>query len=110
MPSLVAEACSVLGLEPGPKGAPPDEDAVGVAFKKLAIKWHPDRHSSKSDADKEQATEKFKEVSLAYETLSDKEKRAVYDRYGEAGLKRGGGGGPSGMPPGMNPEDRFRPL
>jgi len=34
----------------------------------------------------------------------------VYDRYGEAGLKRGGGGGPSGMPPGMNPEDRFRPL
>ena len=44
MPSLVVEACSVLGIEPGEKGTPPASDAIQSAFKKLAIKWHPDRN------------------------------------------------------------------
>ena len=43
MPSLVAEAASVLGLSLGPGGTPPEEDAIAAAFKKLAIRWHPDR-------------------------------------------------------------------
>ena len=44
MPSLVVEACSVLGIEPGPGGTPPDEEVIRAAFKPLAIKWHPDRN------------------------------------------------------------------
>ena len=43
MPSLVAEACSILGIEAGPSGVP-DEEVIASAFKKLAIKWHPDRN------------------------------------------------------------------
>ena len=39
MPSLVVEACSVLGLEPGPNGTPPLEEDIAKAFKKLAVKW-----------------------------------------------------------------------
>ena len=60
---------------------------IGSAYRKLAIKYHPD-----SNPDDEQAVEKFKEAAEAYEVLSDEEKRAKYDQYGHAGL--GGGGGP----------------
>ena len=61
--------------------------SIGSAYRKLAIKYHPD-----SNPDDEQAVEKFKEAAEAYEVLSDEEKRAKYDQYGHAGL--GGGGGP----------------
>ena len=51
------------------------------------MKWHPDRHQN--DKDKEEAEVKFKEISEAYEVLSDKNKRQIYDVYGEEGLKAG---------------------
>lgn len=59
---------------------------IGSAYRKLAIKYHPD-----SNPDNEEAVEKFKEAAEAYEVLSDDEKRARYDQYGHAGLGDGGG-------------------
>jgi DnaJ family protein A protein 2 len=72
-----------LGVE---KTASPDE--IKKAFRKLAMKEHPDKGGS---------IEKFQEIQEAYEVLSDKEKRDTYDKYGEEGLKEGGGGGQGGM-------------
>mgnify|MGYP000937789605 CR=1 FL=1 len=57
-------------------------DEIKKAYRQLAIKYHPDKKGG--DA------EKFKEITKAYETLSDPDKRAVYDRLGEEGLKPGG--------------------
>ncbi|EIW84303.1 DnaJ-domain-containing protein [Coniophora puteana RWD-64-598 SS2] len=65
------------------------EDEIKRAYKKMALKWHPDRNSGS-----EEASKKFKEISEAFEVLSDKQKRGIYDQFGEEGLK-GGGGGPS---------------
>jgi molecular chaperone DnaJ len=62
------------------------------AYRKLALQHHPDRNPNNPDAE-----EKFKEVSEAYAVLADSEKRAVYDRYGHAGL--GGSGQGSGFDP-----------
>merc|ERR1719499_327814 len=56
-------------------------DEIRKAFRKLALKNHPDRGGDK---------EKFQELNAAYEVLSDKEKRDLYDKYGEDGLKEGG--------------------
>jgi len=66
------------------------DEELKKAYRKMALKYHPDKNKSPG------AEEKFKEVAEAFETLSDKDKRAVFDRYGEEGLKAGGGsGGPS---------------
>lgn len=65
--------------------ATPEE--VKRAYKKLALKWHPDRQRSATDTQRKAAEAKFKEVAEAYDTLSDPEKKRVYDQYGEAGLK-----------------------
>ncbi|KAH9921910.1 uncharacterized protein B0H18DRAFT_1019797 [Fomitopsis serialis] len=69
---------------------------LGKAYRKMALKWHPDRNKGSDEA-----TKKFKEISEAFEVLSDKQKRAVYDQFGEEGLKGGGvppqgAGGPGG--------------
>ncbi|KAI0072530.1 DnaJ-domain-containing protein [Panus rudis PR-1116 ss-1] len=66
------------------------EDDIKKAYKKMALKWHPDRNGGS-----EEASKKFKEISEAFEVLSDKQKRAIYDQFGEEGLKGGGG-----VPPG----------
>ena len=82
----------VLGV---PKNAP--EDELKKAYRKLAMKFHPDRNQG--DAAKG-AEEKFKEIKEAYEILSDPQKRAAYDQYGHAGVDpnmRGGMGGGEGF-------------
>ena len=55
------------------------EDDIKKAYKKLAMKYHPDRLSGKSEEEKKKAEEKFKDIAEAYSVLSDKEKRAEYD-------------------------------
>ena len=62
------------------------------AYRKLAIKFHPDKNPGDKDAE-----EKFKELGEAYEALSDEDKRAAYDRYGHAAFENGGGGGGGGF-------------
>jgi DnaJ homolog subfamily B member 4 len=74
-----------------PKNA--DDDTIKKAYKKLALKWHPDRNPS----NKEGAEQKFKEIAEAYEVLSDKNKRAIYDQFGEEGLKAEASGGTPDM-------------
>ncbi|XP_024992251.1 dnaJ homolog subfamily B member 13-like [Cynara cardunculus var. scolymus] len=59
-----------------------DED-LKKAYRKLAMKWHPDKNPN----NKKDAEAKFKQISEAYDVLSDPQKRAVYDQYGEEGLK-----------------------
>lgn len=76
-----------LGVE---RGATADE--IQKAYRKLARKFHPDV-SKERDAEK-----KFKEIAEAYEVLKDGEKRAKYDRFGQAWSERGSGGAP---PPGF---------
>ena len=53
------------------------------AYRKLAVKWHPDKNPDRQS----EAAEKFKEVGEAYDVLSDQNKRQIYDMYGEEGLK-----------------------
>jgi len=73
------------------------EKEIKKAYRKLALKYHPDKHPAEK---KDKATKKFEEISEAYEVLTDEEKRRIYDQLGEEGLKRGGGGG--GPPPGYD--------
>ena len=75
----------VLGLQ---KGASADD--IKGAYRKAALKWHPDRWVSGTDAEKKTAEEKFKEASEAYSVLSDPDKRAKYDQFGFAGVEGAG--------------------
>jgi molecular chaperone DnaJ len=82
----------VLGV---PKNA--SEDEIKKAYRKLAMKYHPDRNQGDGAKD---AEARFKEAKEAYEMLSDAEKRAAYDQYGHAGVDpnmRGPGGGAEGF-------------
>ena len=75
----------VLGLQ---KGASADD--IKGAYRKAALKWHPDRWVSGTDAEKKTAEEKFKEASEAYSVLSDPDKKAKYDQFGFAGVDGAG--------------------
>jgi len=66
-----------------------DEKELKSAFRKLAMKWHPDKNPGDHGAEK-----KFKEINEAYEFLKDPQKRAAYDRFGHAAFEQGGPGGP----------------
>ena len=78
----------VLGVD---KKASADE--IKSAYRKLALKWHPDRWVNGSDAEKKTAEENFKEAAEAYSVLSDPDKRAKYDQFGFAADQMGGAGG-----------------
>ena len=66
-----------------------DQEIKG-AFRKLSRKWHPDMQSGKTESEKKEAEEKFKECAEAYEVLSNKEKRENYDRFGFEGARMQG--------------------
>lgn len=76
----------VLGLQ---KGAGADE--IKAAYRKAALKWHPDRWVSGTDQEKKTAEANFKEASEAYSVLSDPDKKAKYDQFGFAGMDGGAG-------------------
>ncbi len=76
-------------------------DEIKTAYRKLAMKYHPDRNP-----DNKAAEEKFKEATEAYEVLGDTQKRSQYDQFGHAGVNNGMGGG-HGHAGGMNMDDIF---
>jgi len=80
----------ILGVK-----ADANDNDLKKAYRKLALKYHPDKNKESG------VGEKFKEISMAYEVLSNPEKRKLYDQHGEQGIKEGGGGG------GHNPMDIF---
>lgn len=91
----------ILGLQ---KNA--DESEIKKAYRKMAVKWHPDKNPD----NKEEAEKQFKKIGEAYEILSDPQKKQIYDQYGEDGLKNSGmGNGEGGFPfQTSNPDDIFK--
>lgn len=80
-------------------------EEIKKAYRKLALQYHPDKNPNNK-----QAEEKFKEINEAYEVLGDPQKREIYDKYGEAGVKAGAGVGAGGPQTGAGVgfEDFFR--
>ena len=66
------------------------DDEIKKAYRKMALRFHPDKNKEPG------AEDMFKEISEAYEVLSDRDKRAAFDRWGSEGLRPGGGGGGAG--------------
>ena len=77
----------LLGVKPTA-----NESELKKAYRRLALKYHPDKNPGP------EAGEKFKEISMAYEVLSNEDKRRIYDQHGEQGIKEGGSGGGHSSP------------
>ncbi|KAF0684343.1 Aste57867_23656 [Aphanomyces stellatus] len=90
----MADYYDVLGVT---KGASQDE--IKKAYRKLAIKFHPDKNPDNQEA----AEIKFKEIGEAYSVLSDEDKKQAYDRFGKSAVDGSGGGG--GMHPNFNQQN-----
>lgn len=88
---LMTEYYDILGVN-----RDADDKELKKAYRKLALKWHPDKHT----VNKGTAEAEFKKISEAYSVLSDKNKRQIYDQYGKEGLDNISGG--------FNPEDIFK--
>lgn len=86
---------TVLGVE---KDA--EDSTIKKAYRKLAMKYHPDKNKGNDEAG-----ERFKSISQAYATLTDPEKRSVYDKYGEEGIQQMEGGGHP-----VDPSDIFQQM
>src|SRR5215212_9003878 len=78
----MADFYAVLGVQ-----RTASDDEIKKSYRKLAMTYHPDRNNGSKEAE-----ERFKEITEAYDILRDAQKRAAYDRYGEAGLRGGAGG------------------
>ncbi|HLC07531.1 MAG TPA: molecular chaperone DnaJ [Candidatus Babeliales bacterium] len=91
-----ADYYKILGV-----GQSATTDEIKTAYRKLAMKYHPDRNP-----DNKAAEDKFKEATEAYEVLGDTQKRSQYDQFGHAGVNNGMGGG-HGHPGSMNMDDIF---
>jgi molecular chaperone DnaJ len=90
----------VLGVDKGV-----DEKALKSAYRKLAMKYHPDQNPGDVEAEA-----KFKEVGEAYAILSNPDQKAAYDRFGHAAFENGGMGGGGGNPFGGDPGDIFQDI
>lgn len=88
---MAKDLYQILGVD---KNA--DEETIKKAYRKLALKYHPDRYATATDAEKKDAESKFKEINHAYEVLSDKTKRSNYDTYGDENGPQFGAGGTGG--------------
>src|SRR5216110_491344 len=97
MPTTKRDYYEVLGVA---RGAPQDE--IKRAYRKLAVKFHPDKNP-----DDPHAEEKFKELGEAYDVLIDVDKRAAYDRFGHAAFSQGAAGFGGGF---HDPFDIFREV
>lgn len=81
------------------------DSGIKKAYKKGAMKWHPDKHSCGTEEEQKEAEAKFKDLGEAYGVLSDAKKRQMYDEGADIEeINQGGGGGGRG---GMDPNDIF---
>ncbi|MEF9933118.1 MAG: molecular chaperone DnaJ [Cetobacterium sp.] len=72
------------------------ESEIKKAYRKAAMKYHPDKFSNATEKETKEAEAKFKEINEAYQVLSDSNKKAQYDRFGHSAFEQGGGGAGAG--------------